>query len=463
MVEGEKKVSVEYDVIVIGAGIAGVAAATAAAKGGARVLLIGCEMIPGGDACTGLPILGTYSSMGSKCVGGVLDELLAVCKKLPGGYIGPVCDYRTVYGLCLSGDAMRLAICTLLKRYGVKTLMGVTATGVCADAGTVRAVLAIDARGETMSFPGRCFIDATGSGNLVRMAGGELLRGDERGQMQPVSLVFRIAGVDFERLLRWVRDDPQQALLAENPVLEPDRAKAAQMLYEAGFPYVAISADGPALASAIQTNEMYPCTAMFMTPTCMTTGALCVNSTRLAGIDADDAATSSDALLALSDQVQTAVAFLTRRVPGFERAVLSAIAPRLGVRETGRIVADSMLTEEDVVTAKTSPMGIGKGSHHVDIHGAGTRQTRLPIRNGGTYDVPFEALLPRGLLNVLAAGRCISSDRAANGSARVMGTCIVTGQASGAAASVVAGGKRNIRQISVDAVRQELARQGAIL
>ena len=88
------------------------------------------------------------------------------------------------------------------------------------------------------------------------------------------------------------------------------------------------------------------------------------------------------------------------------------------------------MLQDDVVAAAKCSDAVASGCHHVDIHGCGKNQIRIPVRDGLAYDIPRGALCPKGLKNVFAAGRCISSDRGANGSARVMGTCISTGQAA---------------------------------
>lgn len=451
-------------VLVVGGGIAGISAALSAAKRGAHVLLISSEGNVGGDACTGMPILGTYSSGGEKCVGGILDELLEICKQISGGYIGPVCDFRTVYGLCVNPEAMRLAILLLLKKYNVDLLLNSIVSDVEANNGTVKAVNVVCGNGEKRIIECRNIIDATGSGNIVKMVGGKVLYGDENGNMQPVSLIFRMAGVSFKCLLEFIKEHPEEALLAENPVLEKDRKKAAQLLYQNGFPYVALSAGGQLLGKAITTSEMYPCTAMFMTPSLMQTGEICINSTRIANLNALEPDIASKAVLDLAEQLKTAIRFLNQRVPGFENAVLSSVASRLGVRETGRIVGEYELKQDDVIHGEKFSSAIGQGTHHVDIHGAGVSQVRIPVENGAAYDIPFECLLPQGVKNVIVAGRCISSDRGANGSVRVMGSCMVTGQAAGLASAIATEqGIEDFRDIDIEHLRENLREQGVIL
>ncbi len=166
----------------------------------------------------------------------------------------------------------------------------------------------------------------------------------------------------------------------------------------------------------------------------------------------------------LVDQVWTAVRFLKGNVPGFGKAYFAAAAPRIGVRETRRIIGEHVLTGEECIEGRKSEMGIAKCSHDVDLHREGTKQTRIPISNGGSYDVPYGCLVPRGLKNMLIAGRCLSSTREGNGSARAMGCAMATGQAAGTAAALcAAAGLDDVREIKIEALRQTLKRQGAIL
>ncbi len=296
------------------------------------------------------------------------------------------------------------------------------------------------------------------------MAGGKVLYGDKDGNMQPVSLVFRMAGVSFKTLLQFIRNNPDDFILAENPVMEKDRTKAAELLCKCGYPYAALAAGGKLLGNALKKGQMYPCTAMFMTPSSMEIGEICINSTRIAHLDASSSVTASKAMLDLSEQMQIAISYLVSSVPGFEKAVLSSVASRLGIRETGRVIGEYELKQDDVLSGKKFVTAIGQGAHHVDIHGAGTDQVRIPVKNGFTYDIPFDCLLPQYLNNVLVAGRCISSDRGANGSVRVMGTCIVTGQASGVAAAIACKQRINdVRKINIDNIRKCLAADGAML
>ena len=438
-------------IIIVGGGAAGISAAISSSKNGADTLLVESGSTIGGDLFSGMPLLGTYTSLGRQCVHGILDEIINACNMIDSGaYIGPVCDWRTVYGLCLNPEILCMAVNSLLKKYGVKLLLNSMVTGVNSTNGTVTALNIATRNGKINTLSCDAVVDASGGGNITAMAGGQIIAGDDNRNFQPVSLVFRMANVRFEPLLRFIRDNPEEALLAENPVLGKSQAEAAMALYNSGYPYVAISANGKVLRKAIAAGVMHPCTATFITPTSMLHGEVCLNATRIGGIDCMDELAVSAALPELAEQAANTARFFKERIPGFENACISSIAHRVGIRETGRIKGEYTLCQSEVIEAVKHSDVIARGCHHVDIHGSGTAQVRIPVNGGQSYDIPFRCLIPLGLKNVIAAGRCISSDRGANGSLRVMGTCIATGQAAGMSAAILSReNKKDFRSIEI--------------
>jgi hypothetical protein len=192
---------------------------------------------------------------------------------------------------------------------------------------------------------------------------------------------------------------------------------------------------------------------------------MCINTTRVSLPDPTRPEALSVALRSLIGQVRQCASFLQKRVPGFENASLSGLAPRVGIRETRRILGDYVLTRDDVFEARKRDDGVAKGSHHIDIHQDGTGQIRIPVQDGGSYDIPIGSLLPKGLANVAVAGRCLSADRAAHGSARVMGGCMAMGQAVGtlAALSINQNERADMRAVGIMRLRNVLRDQGAVL
>ena len=441
---------------------AGVAAAIASASTGARTLLVESEGTVGGDALTGLPILGACNSRAEWVVGGVLRTLLDECRNL-GGYIGPVCDWRTVWGVCVDPECFRLALTATLVETGVELLLHTIADGVEVTDGRIDAVSVVNRNGRRR-IAARQVIDASGDACIARLAGAPVETGGERGELQPVSLTFRMCNVDFAGLLTFVRENPSEFLLAENPVFPTEPAECARRLEDAGYPYAALSANGRRLGRAIEIGAMFPCTAVFMTPTSVSKREVCLNTTRLARVDAAEVTGLSSSLGALCTQVTKASEFLKGSLPGFEEACISGIAPRIGIRETRRVIGEYVLSADDVIEGRKSPRGIAKGAHHVDLHGEGTDQVRVPVKDGKSYDIPYECLIPQNVTNLLVAGRCLSSTRDANGSARVMGTCMATGEAAGTAAGLCVERRiANVRNVSIDALRGRLVSEGAVL
>lgn len=454
-----------YDVVVVGGGAAGIAAATYAAKNGAKTALVEAGPSIGGELLSGLPIDGCLNQHGEWVVGGFLKDLIAECDSM-GGYVGTFNDWRLIYMVCLDPEVVRLAAPRLVRRAGVDLYLYTFATDVVVNDGRVEGVVVLNKRGNTL-LTAEAFIDCSGDGDLCVQAGADFELGSEKGEFQPVTIVFRMGNVDSKALLTFIRDNPEEIAAGESQFLceGRDRAGCAQGLYDQGQPLVYIRPEGPTLKKGIEDGLMFQTALVSTVPVSTQRREICVNSTRIANVDATDSEALSRAFNDLVDQVWMCVNFLKERVPGFENAYYAASASRVGIRETRRVIGEEWLSTDDVMHARKQDTGIGKGAHHVDIHGSGTAQVRIPVGEGGSYDIPYGCLIPKKLENVLVAGRCLSSSREANGSARVMGTCISTGQATGTAAAMTLQSNRRgeVREIPVSTLRHRLKEQGAVI
>ncbi|ETF04685.1 hypothetical protein W822_02445 [Advenella kashmirensis W13003] len=459
--------TLETDVLVVGAGAAGVAAAVTAARKGLNVTLVESGAMPGGELLTGMAIDGALNGLGEWVVGGFITELLQECQRLE-GYIGPLNDWRLIHYVCYDPEIMKLAVANLLGRHGVRLLLHTFAYDVEHADGHVQSVHILNKQGRTRVIAS-LFIDASGDGDIAAMAGASYLSGDQ-GQYQPLSLMFRLANVDTDRLLDFLSHEPEHFALGESDAIRGGRTdqEIVKEVCKQGHPTVFLKGDGPLMANAIEAGEMYPTALIMIQPTSTQKREVCLNTTRVANVDATRTGELSAVLEPLSKQIETCTNFMRSRVPGFEHAVLSGLAQRIGIRETRRIACDEMLTQEDVLSARKRKDGIGKGSHHVDIHQDGIGQLRIPVEGGGSYDIPIGCLLPKGLENLAVAGRCLSADRPAHGSVRVMGPCMAMGQAVATAASLVLAdkgqaAKPDFRSVDIEQLRQALAGDGAIL
>jgi hypothetical protein len=454
----------EYDVVVLGGGAAGVSAAATAAKCGKRTLLIEAGPLLGGELISGMPVDGAINARGEWILGGTPIEFFKECERL-GGYIGPINDHRLIYYVAFDPEIMKVAVVNVLNRYNVDLLLHTFAFKVDVDAGKVRSLFVFNKSGQT-EIRAKIFLDCSGDGDLAVMAGADYWHGSGSGEFQPISLMFRLSGVETEPLLNFAKQNPSYFALGESDTVRAGRSdeELVQSLYEQGQPAVFLKGNAPFLGGAIERGELFPTALIMIQPTSISRKEVCLNATRVANVDATDSGALSKTLGPLMDQVMQCTGFMKSNVPGFENASFAGIAPRLGIRETRRIIGDYVLTREDVLEARKSDQGVAKGCHHVDIHQSGTGQIRIPVAHGGSYDVPWGCLIPKKLDNVLLAGRCVSSDRDAHGSARVMGSCMGMGQAIGAGAALyLSTAASNTRDIATTDLRHKLLDLDAVL
>lgn len=450
-----------YDVVVLGAGAAGVSSAIAAAKNGARTLLVESSSIVGGDLLSGLPIDGCRTTGGEWIVGGVAKELFDTCEAL-GGYVGSIYDRRNIWVVMINPRIMGFSILKKLEEYKVD-LLPYSQVDVVSHADGLISSITVKNKTKQYLLKGDIYIDCTGDGDVSYLCGVPYEMGDESGELQPMTMVFQMRNVHPEEVLSFVLEHPENCGLAENPNSEKSARELAQELYDLGYPKVFFSGNGPLMKEGIASGELHSCSMLAFNPNSTDHTVVTVNTTRMVTKDCTSADVLGKAMMELTGQVENAFSFIKKHVPGCQDAMLDGVAPRLGIRESRRIMGEYYLTGEEVSNGVKREDGICKGGHEVDIHGKDTNHVRKTIKNAGSYDIPFGCLIPKGMKNLLMAGRCFSADRVAHSSARVMGTCMAMGQASGTAAAICV--SRGIRpmELSVSELRTVLKAQGAVL
>lgn len=454
----------QADVVVVGGGAAGIAASLAARQTGASVVLLEKNPTPGGELISGLPYLGTANALGEKIVGGPLDRILEMSAEFE-GFHGLGWDGRLMYGSLVDPEIIRLCVTQSLAASGVRPFLGCAVDDVIVENDRIVGVIAHTKSGPAV-FSADAIVDASGDADVVARAGGRVWMGDVDGALQPVSLTFRVSEVDYTAFLDFIASSPDEFVLAENPVFQMTPEECAKKVAASGLPFVMLSGEssGSLLRTAIESGEMYPTTGMWMWPTSPKRRELGFNTTRLSGVNGLDTESVSQALSGLGGQVRQAIKFVTSKLPGFENAVLSGVAPRVGIRETRRVRGQEVLTTDAALNGVKRIDGVAKGAHHIDLHGDGTFQKRVPIRDGKSYDIPFGALIPERHSNVVVAGRCLSSEREANGSARVIGTSMSTGHAAGVASAMYAADRPNhMMDLSIEKIRATIRQQQGIV
>ncbi len=185
--------------------------------------------------------------------------------------------------------------------------------------------------------------------------------------------------------------------------------------------------------------------------------------TRIPNVDATDPEQLTAAEVEGRRQVLEYHRFLRDRVPGFERSVVVATSPSIGVRESRRVHGDYRLTRDDVLGGCRFPDEIALCGAPIEDHGAGGDTAWHYVGEGGVYGIPYRCLLPQGIDGLLVAGRCFSATHDAHASARSMATCMAMGQAAGTAAAMAAASGSVPRAVPAGALRDRLLADGALL
>ncbi len=434
------QVIAEVDVLVVGAGSAGSSAAIAAARGGARTLLVDRLPFLGGTSTAVLDTFYGFFTPGStacKVVGGIGDEVVAgLCA------LGPVVERPNTYGagtgITYLAEHLKVVWERLVVDSGARVLLHAVVVDVEVDDGRVRSVV-VATRGGLARVRARAIVDASGDADVCHHAGFGYETAGELDPAQTLTTTFRMTGVDHERR-RTIGKDELHALMAE---------AAASGDY-----------DLPRREGSDHITPIHGVTATVMTrldSTRRDDGGRLVNAT--------DPWFLTEAEMAGRRQALEYARFLRERVPGYEHASLVALGTHIGVRETRRVYGDARLTREDVLAARQTDDQIGLCGAPIEDHhgGAGSGTTWHYLPDGQTVGIPYRTLVVRDARNVLVAGRCFSATHDAHASVRSMAQCMAMGQAAGTAAALAVATGRDPRAVDVPALRDRLRRDGAIV
>ncbi|MGE4243921.1 FAD-dependent oxidoreductase [Ramlibacter sp.] len=427
----------EYDVVVLGGGPAGMAAAVAAATAGRSTLLIERYGFLGGmgTAAGVTNFCGLHANVHGEIrqvVHGVADELLSRIERL-GGLNAPHDLFGKTAAQAYDTAAYKIAADDLLLSSGVKVLFHALGAGIVMDGERRVKALLVETRSGRRAVVGRAFVDASGDGDLAAWAGAPYAKGDGEGHMLYPSTMFRVNGIDPARAGRAWEVIPKMMLEAE---------AAGRYKFPRKTPIVRPQKSG------IEWR---------------------VNLTQLANaqghaIDGTDADELSEAEVLGRRQISAVAGFL-REVPGFENSYIIDIAPQVGIRETRRVKGLYELTERDVLDCASFDDTIGVNGWPLELHLKGDVEFRWPKipESRGFNHLPYRMTVPPTLDNVWIAGRCASMSHEAQSAARVTGACFVMGQAVGIAADLALAASTANAGIDVKALQQRLEANGAYL
>ena len=437
-----------WDVIVVGGGPAGCAAATASAREGVRTLLIEAASALGGMGTLGLvPWFCGYHDREKVIARGIAEHVLHACRDgTP--HLKEAMAENPIVEPAIDSELLKRVYDDMVADAGASVLFE---TQLCAGEknGQDEAdTLVVSGKSGLKAYRSRVYVDCTGDGDLAASAGAIVEKGDDDGALQPGTLCFVITNIDEDALAkgpRIHRFDP------DSPIHDIVRSGR--------FPDIV---------------DLHTCNIK------IGPGTYGFNTGHVYEVDGTQPESVSNALFhgrKLAAQYRDAFA---ETHPAFKDSFLVATGARMGIRETRRVVGDYYLTLADYLARRSFVDEVCRNAYIIDVHSSRDDALEMAERDHGdameavlkenrdlqpgeSYGVPYRCLTPKGLRNVIVAGRCISSDRHVNGSVRIMACCLTTGEAAGLAAAMASRSDADVHGVDTAKLRAALRRYGAYL
>ena len=412
----------KYDIAVIGGGFAGASAALAAAREGASVLIVEKSNALGGAPINCL--VNPFMPHSTKIDG--------VRTPLSQGLFTEICRRLKAHGAMryatLHEEGLKYVLNEMMEEAGIDLLYHAYIFRAEKKDGRITSVSVATKSGE-VKIEADYFIDATGDAQLTYLAGCPTILGrPEDSLCQPLTLCFRLGNVDVKRFE------------ASNRRMQSAYKKSLEK------------------GKFINPREDI---LFFKTPI---PNVLHFNTTRVVKKNPTNAEDVTAAEILARKQVYEIYDFMKKHADGLENSFLMMTAAEIGVRESRMIVGEYVLTEDDCRAFTKFDDSVAACNYDIDIHnpeGSGTSHYYFP--EGKYYTIPYRSLIPKGMDNLLVAGRCISSDHGAQASYRIMPTVCSIGEAAGCALGMAAKGHQSVREVNVRELQEALKSNGAFI
>lgn len=417
----------DTDVLVIGGGTAGFGAALAAGRQGLSVVLLESTGKVGGVMafCPGMPWGAAYPT--DKIIGGILEELTGRLEAIdpPAAEKRPCTLENFGPEILYDPDIATMTMFEMLEEAGVGMRLHATAITPHMEGQRIARIDCYDRNGPFTISP-KIIIDCSGDGDISAKAGVPYSLGDNDGNMMGVTMSFHMLGVDWDQAF------------ADN---DPYFTKYAEV--------------------GVATGELHPDLAKLYLMKAFHPGDVFCNSVHIRGVDGTDPVAVSQATQEGRRRCHQLAQFLKANVPGFSESHMSLLGPTVGVRETRKLEALYRVTGEDLARATKFPDGIVACDNPIDdvMRGDDNMTHDAIVTGGDYYTIPFRALVPKKIENLMFAGRLISADPTAFASVRGMPQCMTMGQATGTAAALTLRGGIAVQEINTDDLVEELTKQ----
>ena len=418
----------KYNLVVVGGGLTGVAAAVSAAREGLTVLLVEKSGCLGGAISNCLvypfmpywtkPYWGEAAKNKKYLSQGIFKEM----KERHDKYVTDCKDHE------FNSEYFKIVLDDMTVESGVTVLFHSVLADVKKQGEKITAIEII-AKSQHITVEADFFVDATGDGDLFYLAGCDYQLGRESdGFCQPMTTCFRMSGVDLDLFTE------------ERPKL--------QELYKEKQSKGEITNPRENILVFFGVGE----------------DVLHFNSTRVIKLNPTDPFDVSRAEVMARRQIHELVSFLKENSKAFDESALISIAVDIGVRESRKLKGVHILTADEIINCTQFEDSIALGNYDIDIHNpTGTGTSHRFFGDGEYYTIPYRSLLPKEFNNLLVAGRCLSATHEAQASVRIMPTCACLGQAAGTAVAVAIKTDKNAHNVDVKSLQNKLIENGAVL
>lgn len=418
----------KYNLVVVGGGLSGVAAAVSAAREGLTVLLVEKSGCLGGAISNCLvypfmpywtkPYWGEAAKNKKYLSQGIFKEM----KERHDKYVTDCKDHE------FNSEYFKIVLDDMTTEAGVTVLFHSVLADVKKQGERINAVEII-AKSQHITVEADFFVDATGDGDLFYLAGCDYQLGRESdGFCQPMTTCFRMSGVDLD-------------------LFTEERPKLQELYKEKQ-------------AKGEITNPRENILVFFG----VGEDVLHFNSTRVIKLNPTDPFDVSRAEVMARRQIHELVSFLKENSKAFDESALISIAVDIGVRESRKLKGVHILTADEIINCTQFEDSIALGNYDIDIHNpTGTGTSHRFFGDGEYYTIPYRSLLPKEFNNLLVAGRCLSATHEAQASVRIMPTCACLGQAAGTAVAVAIKSDKNAHNVDVKSLQNKLIENGAVL